>query len=298
MFSKSTFLHLRFPFSYFLLPVYLFAVALSPNLSEPRLGWVFFILHFLLYPASNGYNSYFDKDESSIGGLKNPPPVQTGLYTLSLTLDAIALIMGFIKISPLFAAMLFLYGLASKAYSHPSIRLKKHPFIGWLITGFFQGFFTFLMCYVGINQFDLLNLLKPAVLFPAALTSMMLWANYPMTQVYQHAEDERHGDLTMSRLLGIRGTFYFTAIFFGIAAIGFVVYFWQFQELRFARVFLAALAPVLFYFTYWFLRVYRDPSKADYAHAMWLNFISATCLTAFFVWLFFEISHVGEYLFG
>jgi hypothetical protein len=30
---------------------------------------------------------------------------------------------------------------------------------------------------------------------------------------------------------------------------------------------------------------------------MWLNFISATSLIIFFTWLFFDISHIGEYLF-
>src|SRR5436190_17353250 len=157
MFSSSSWLHLRIPFSYFLLPVYLFSLSISPNLNEPRLIWSFFIIHFLLYPASNGYNSYFDKDEKSIGGLKNPPPVKIGLYYLALLLDGSAIIIGYIKINLTFAAMLLIYGLVSKAYSHPSIRIKKHAVTGWIITGLFQGLFTFVMCYIGINNFSLEN---------------------------------------------------------------------------------------------------------------------------------------------
>jgi hypothetical protein len=129
MFSKSSWLHLRIPFSYFLLPVFLFSLSISPNLNQDRMLWVFIILHFFLYPASNGYNSYFDKDEGSIGGLKNPPPVNKGLYWLSLTLDALALIMGFLKVNALFAVMLLIYGLVSKAYSHPLIRLKRMAYM-------------------------------------------------------------------------------------------------------------------------------------------------------------------------
>src|SRR4051812_9503967 len=154
MFSKSTLLHLRIPFSYFLLPVYLFAVSVSPNVTEKRLLWVFIILHLMLYPASNGFNSYFDKDEKSIGGLKNPPPVKKELYWISLLLDFVAVIAGFIYISLLFAVMLIIYGLVSKAYSHPSIRLKKYAIIGWIVTGLFQGAFTFMMCYAGVNNYD------------------------------------------------------------------------------------------------------------------------------------------------
>src|SRR5258706_534545 len=95
----STLLHLRIPFSYFLLPVYLFALGISPNFTESRLLWSFVIIHLLLYPASNGYNSYFDKDEKSIGGLKNPPPVNKSLYYTSLLFDAAAMVLAFLKIS-------------------------------------------------------------------------------------------------------------------------------------------------------------------------------------------------------
>ncbi|MDZ4715586.1 MAG: UbiA family prenyltransferase [Cytophagales bacterium] len=297
MFSRSTLLHLRIPFSYFLLPVFLFAVAISPNLIQDRLLWVLIILHVFLYPASNGYNSYFDKDEKSIGGLKNPPPVSGGLYWISLILDAVAVVMGAIKLSFLFSAMVLLYGLVSKAYSHPIVRLKKYPVAGWLVTGVFQGFFTFMMCYVGINNFYVGSMFQTEALVPAILTSFMLWANYPMTQVYQHEEDARHGDMTMSRMLGIRGTFVFSGLFFGITTLGFIWYFVHFYHFRQAGAFLLALSPVVLYFGYWFWRVMQDGRNADHTHAMRLNLISATCLNAFFVWLLFDTGNLGQYLF-
>lgn len=296
MFSRSSWLHLRIPFSYFLLPVFLFAVAVSPNISEPRLLWVFIILHLFLYPASNGFNSYFDKDEKSIGGLKNPPKVRKGLYYLSLLFDGIALLLGYFIINPLFAVMLFVYGLVSKAYSHPMIRLKKYPVIGWIAAGLFQGAFTFKMCYVGINDFSLGTCFNMQVLIPALLTSIMLWANYPMTQVYQHEEDLKRGDQTLSVKLGIRGTFYFTAIIFAVAALQFTFYFIEFHEVKYAIAFFAALAPVLVYFSFWFLKVVKDEKFANYGHTMWLNFISATCLNLFFIYLFLDSSQVLQVL--
>src|SRR5687767_5389569 len=105
MLTRSSWLHLRIPFSYFLLPVYLFSLSISPNLNESRMLWVFIILHLFLYPASNGYNSYFDKDEKSIGGLKTPPPVNKGLYSLALLFDGVALLLGFWKVNILFVIM-------------------------------------------------------------------------------------------------------------------------------------------------------------------------------------------------
>lgn len=298
MLSRSTWLHLRIPFSYFLLPVFLFAVAVSPNLLQQKLQWVFLILHFLVYPASNGYNSYFDKDEKSIGGLKNPPPVTRGLYLTSLLLDLLAIILGAIQVGTVFAVMIFVYGLASKAYSHPLIRLKKYPIGGWLTTGFFQGCFTFITCYMALNRFDLSSALHPRSLLPAILTSLMLWANYPMTQVYQHEEDGKHGDSTLSMKLGINGTFMFAGLFFALTTVGFLYYFLTFYQVRHAATFLVALSPVVGYFTFWFWRVWKNPAKADFAHTMWLNFISATCLIAFFVWFLFDTSNLDLYLFG
>jgi 1,4-dihydroxy-2-naphthoate octaprenyltransferase len=292
MFTRSSWLHLRIPFSYFLLPVFLFSLSVSPNLNEQTIFWVFFIVHFLLYPASNGFNSYFDKDEKSIGGLKNPPPVNKGLYYLSLVFDAAAIVLGLLKISILFAVMLLIYGLVSKAYSHPSIRLKKYAITGWIITGLFQGLFTFCMCYVGLNKFTVDQLFKASVFIPGLLTSLMLWANYPMTQIYQHEEDAKRGDRTFSLMLGIRGTFYFVAGVFGIVTLGFVWYFYKFFDVKYAVAFLLALLPVILYFLFWFARVFKDETKADHKHTMLLNFISATCLNGFFIYLFLNSSQV------
>lgn len=292
MLSRSSWLHLRIPFSYFLLPVYLFSLAISPNLNESRILWVFIILHLFLYPASNGYNSYFDKDEKSIGGLRNPPPVNKGLYFLALLFDLAALVLGFWKINVLFVIMLFIYGLVSKAYSHPAVRLKKYPLTGWIAAGVFQGFFTFLMCYIGINDFAIGNCLNIRVLVPATLTSIMLWANYPMTQVYQHEEDGKRGDRTLSLILGIKGTFIFTSIIFLIAAGGFIFYFIEFYEVFYAYTFLLALLPVLGFFAFWFLRVIGDESRAEYKYAMGLNFISSTCLNIFFIYFFLDSSQI------
>ena len=294
MFTKSTLLHLRIPFSFLLMPVYVFALGLSLNLNESRLFWSFIIIHIFLYPASNAYNSYFDKDEGSIGLLKNPPPVKKELYWVALLFDLTAIVLGLIKVNLLFAVLLFVYGLASKAYSHPSIRLKKYPITGWMVAGFFQGFFTFMMCYIGINQFGFENLWRESIWTAALLTSLMLWASYPMTQIYQHEEDKKHGDKTMSRILGIRGTFFFAMIFFLISAIAFMIYFSVYTKMRYAYGFILCLTPVILFFFYWFSCIWKDATQANYSNTMRLNFISALCLNGFFIWFFLETSHVMQ----
>jgi 1,4-dihydroxy-2-naphthoate octaprenyltransferase len=272
--------------------VYLFSLSVSPNLNQSRLFWVFFIVHLLLYPASNGYNSYFDKDEKSIGGLKNPLPVNKGLYYLAILFDIVAIILAYTMISLTFAAFILVYGFISKAYSHPAIRLKKYPIAGWITVGVFQGLFTFVMCYIGVNQYELENIWKPQVLVPGFLSTIQLLGTYPMTQIYQHEEDAKRGDETLSLRLGIRGTFYFVGGIFTLATAGFVYYFMTYFNVHYALVFFIALVPVVVYFFYWFLQVYKDPSKADHSHTMRLNSISATCLNGFFLYLFLDSTQV------
>ena len=281
MVTRSTVLHLRIPFSFFLLPIFLFGLSISPNIHGWKTLLAFFIIHFLLYPASNGYNSYFDKDEESIGGLEKPPTVTRDLYWVSLAMDAVALLLGlFIGLE--FVMMLFLFGLASKAYSHPAVRLKKRPVTSWLVAGFFQGFFTLLMTYMAVNDVSLSSALQPRVLFAAVLSSLMLWGSYPMTQVYQHQEDSRRGDITLSIRLGIRGTFVFTAVFFSGAMGGFISYFLTYYSSLVALGFVVLLLPVLVYFGWWYVQVLNNREEASFKNTMRLNWLSAISFNVFF----------------
>ncbi len=282
--KKSTLLHLRFPFSFFLLPVFLLACASARSVFWVDTILCFFILHFMVYPASNGFNSYFDKDEQSIGGLKNPPKVYLELYWVSLIIDGAALILG-LFISLEFTIMIFIYGLVSKAYSHPSIRLKKYPIIGWMAAGIFQGYFTFLLAIVAVEGIGVAETLDWRYQVPGVLCSVLLMGSYPMTQIYQHQEDGRRGDMTISRKLGVLGTFHFTAVAFAIASAGLGYHFY----ITFGRsktvLFFFCLTPMLIYFFRWYFKVRKNPTAADFDSTMRLNLISSTLLNAFFLYL-------------
>ncbi|HSF53564.1 MAG TPA: UbiA family prenyltransferase [Algoriphagus sp.] len=292
MITSSSLKHLRIPFSLFLMPVFLFALALTPNHNGGRLLLVFLALHLFLYPSSNGYNSFFDKDEESIGGLKHPPKVTQDLYWLSQGFLLIALVLG-AMISWSFASMLLVYALVSMAYSHPSIRIKKYPWASWFIAGFFQGYFTFAMTYAGLSDLGWDVVLRPHVVIPGLLTSLMLWGNYPLTQVYQHGEDSRRGDLTLSIKLGIRGTFVFSALFFALTGAAFVWYFLDRNQEEMIWIYLGAMAPIILFFLIWFGFVNSNPEKyAAYSWAMGMNSISALVLNAFFVYYFLENTQI------
>ena len=283
MFTKSSWVHLRIPFSFFLLPVFAFALS---SINEVNVFYgliVFFALHLFLYPASNGYNSYFDKDEGSIGGIKAPPKVNNDLYYLALLFDAIALILA--SYNFIFFLMLLTYGLVSKAYSHPSIRIKKYPFASWFIAGFFQGFFTFLMANIGLIDGSFSDIIEPKILYAGCLTSIMLWGSYPMTQIYQHEEDTKRGDVTLSVKLGVLGTFHFVAIFFFFSSLLFFWFFLHHYSIDVSLIYLGAMGPVVSFFAYWYIQVRKDKKLANFDNTMKLNFLSSLCLNAFFIWL-------------
>lgn len=299
MLKKSNWLHLRIPFSYFLLPVYLFGITVGPNLSESRLLWTFVILHLFLYPASNGYNSYFDKDEKSIGGLRNPPPVDKGLFQLSFIFDTIAFVLAAFLVNWQFTVMIIIYSMVSRGYSHPSVRLKKYAWLSWWVAGFFQGAWVVGAVFLGLNDFGFEHLLKPHVAYPALLASALLWGSYPMTQVYQHEEDAKRGDHTLSLKLGIKGTFLFTGLCFAAASVLFYLYFANYSQERYGLIFLLAMSPVVIYFSWWFMNVLKSEDAANFTNTMRLNFLSATCLGGFFLYYFLNSTNIlsvaGQY---
>jgi hypothetical protein len=284
---KNVILHLRIPFSLFLMPVFWFAVSQTQNPDWSVVVGLFVILHLLIYPASNAYNSYFDKDEGAIGGLENPPPVSKELFYVAWALDIIAIVWAYFLSGWILSVALLVYSSVSKAYSNDKIRLKKYPIISWLTVGIFQGAFTYLTVIQAVGKTNWQDLGQTQYLFPAALSSLNLLGFYPMTQIYQHEEDARRGDLTMSRLLGIKGTFIFTASIFLSVTIGFYFYFQDVQVFNIQAfiAYLLVMSPVLIYFNLWFLKVLKNENQADFHHTMRLNMLGSVCLNLFFILL-------------
>lgn len=273
---------LRIPFSVYLMPVYWFALsALRGPFGPGRAVAVFVVLHLLAYPASNGYNSWFDRDEGSIGGLERPPQVTPELWQLVVLFDALA-VLGALLISWEFAALLTLYLLVSKAYSYDRIRLKKYPIVSTLVVVVFQGAFTFLMTQVGVGARPE-EIHAPTNLLLALVSSLFLCGSYPLTQVYQHQEDRRRGDQTLSLLLGVRGTFVFAGLGLLAGALVLGYAYWLRGELPFLAIFAAATLPVVLLFTRWVLAVWQDPAAADFRRTMRMNQVSSLCLSAAFI---------------
>lgn len=261
---------MRIPFSVYLMPLFWLSVAILPKdaYSWPRFFATFFILHILLYPASNGYNSLTDKDEGPVGGLENPPAPNRELQILVTVFDLLALVGAFL-LDVVFGYFVSIYWLASKAYSSPSIRLKKYPWISWLTVTIFQGGWTVIMVWAGLSNLAELDWARVG-LFPLA-ASILIAGSYPITQVYQHQEDKRRGDITLSLLLGTKGTFIFSLIF-QLLGSGMLIYLlYKVVDPLAIFVLLVCSAPGILFFRAWMNKVFQSPNLADYMHTMTYN---------------------------
>jgi 1,4-dihydroxy-2-naphthoate octaprenyltransferase len=280
VFRKSTIQLLRFHFSFFLLPVYLFALSQLENIDWTNAIVVFAILHLLVYPSSNGYNSYMDKDETPIGGLKNPlQPTKQLLYTTAV-MDIIAIVLS-IFVNIVFALCILLYILASRAYSYRRIRLKKYPFTGFLTVFIFQGALIFFATYYALHP------VKISIIpfLPCIISSLLIGALYPLTQVYQHEEDKKDGVISISCYLGKRGTFIFSMLLFFSATFLLYLRFNQQDELNHFYWYLFIMLPVVLFFLYWMARVWRNEEAADFRNSLLMNVLSTLCTTVFFIML-------------
>ena len=290
MLHKSTLQLLRFHFSFFLLPVYLFALS---QVAYPHWGHallIFVILHVLVYPASNGYNSYMDRDESSIGGIKNPLQPTRQLFVVTVLMDVAAVGLGFF-IDTCFALGTAGYILASRAYSYRGIRLKKYPLVGYGTVVLFQGAVTYWLVNYGSHIQRELRF-PPDLLRGMLASSLLIGGFYPLTQVYQHDADAKDGVKSISRLLGYRGTFLFTAIvYMGAFAVLAIHFFSQLEGTKF-YVLATCLLPVLVYFNVWAVKVWKSTKAASFENTMRMNLLAACCTNIAFIiliiWNLFE----------
>ena len=274
----STIQLLRIKFSFFLMPIYWFALSQVNEINIFKAVLVFIILHFLVYPASNGYNSYMDKDEDSIGGIEKPLQPTKQLFNATVLLDATALIVA-IFVNTYFFGLLILYILASKAYSYRKIRLKKYPILSYLIAIVFQGAVVYSMVF---NSSNINNGIYVACL-PAIGSTLIVGSFYPLTQIYQHKQDNADNVKTISMLLGYKGTFVLATISFFIAMLLIGYYFAANLELDRFLILLICMLPTFGYFLWWYNKVRKDITAANFKNTNRMNWIAALCSNTAFI---------------
>lgn len=285
MLERNTITLLRVPFSYFLMPVFFFSLSQVQIIDYTKALLVFVILHVIMYPASNGYNSYMDKDEESIGMLEKPPKPTKQLFWLTAILDGVAILLSFL-VNLAFVICIVANILASRAYSYRGIRLKKYPVIGFLTVIIFQGAITYFMVHAGSSEISF------TVPWLGMLTSsFILGGFYPLTQIYQHDQDYRDGVRTISYVLGANGTFIFSGIMYALSEIVLFFYFFSVNSLFQFWLLQLFFIPVVLFFIHWWKKVRGDKVHASYNYSMRMNLIAATSTNLGFI-LLYIVNHL------
>lgn len=230
-----------------LMPAFVLSVAMIGIIRWDTLI-LFAILHLMVYPASNGYNSYFDRDTTAIGGLKTPPPVHRSLVWAVQGLDLGALILTGFWFPRLLPGILA-YQIASRLYSYHRIRIKALPWLSLVMVGAFQGILIYGMVAVVSQRVGMLDYRHAGVIF------CYLLASYPITQIYQVEEDLLRGDRTVAARLGQAGTLLYTAVLFGL----YIGLAWRGRVPEFPALLLCAV-PVLVAFASVTVRYLRSHS--------------------------------------
>jgi lycopene elongase/hydratase (dihydrobisanhydrobacterioruberin-forming) len=176
------------------------------------LGWLVFVA--LMNGGTLAINSAFDQDEGDIGYLKAPPKPPEHLLGFACLLLGSAAILGFL-LPRSFALINLACVVMSVLYSVPPTRLKARA--GWdlLINCLGFGLLT------PLAGWALTGRPFTAPILSAALGFAFLFAClYPMTQIYQVAEDSRRGDRTLVIQVGV-GRSLVLALLAAVAAHGF-----------------------------------------------------------------------------
>lgn len=199
--------HLRLGFNLVLSPIYLWGVWLAGgSLSDPRLwiGWI--SLHVFLYGGTTAFNSFYDRDEGPISGMRRPEPVDAGLLWWSLAVQVAGLPLALLVGAPFTVAYLVLFVVAA-AYSHPLTRWKAHPASALLAVALGQGGVGFLAGWWAVAAPSsglraLLDVTRPDVLLGVLAAALVLSGIYVVTQSFQTVEDRRRADRTLPVVWG------------------------------------------------------------------------------------------------
>ncbi len=195
------FIHLRLHYQLLILPGgYLLGSLYSREIDWNGFVIQFFNVHVFLNGGVTAYNSYWDKDEGPIGGLKAPPPMTAWMHPASLLVQAIGLPLAWTE-GPTFVGLYVTTMALSIAYSWPGMRWKGHPLLSLVAVGIGTGTNTFLMGYLAAGGPGL----TPVMVAAAVGVMLLLLSLYPVSQVFQIEEDSARGDTTFATAYGLVG---------------------------------------------------------------------------------------------
>lgn len=184
-------MHLRWHYQVGILSGSYLLGGLVSGMQEPADFWFhFFVIHLLLFGGATAYNSFWDRDEGPIGGLRNPPALADWARPASVGLQFSGLILS-IPMGLIYMVFYALSMLLFWLYSHPSTRWKGHPWLSMLAIGVSTGTNSVIFGYLAAG-----GPLSLYIILPAAGAALMILSMYPISQIFQLREDKKRGDRT------------------------------------------------------------------------------------------------------
>jgi 4-hydroxybenzoate polyprenyltransferase len=219
--------HFRLHYQIFILSGgYLFGALFTGGFNADLFWLQFLNVAVLLFGTATVYNSWHDKDEGPIGGLKHPPLMQPWMRKVALWMQFGGLLLAHyagIEFTYLYLISMVFFWL----YSTRRARWKGHPIKSLFAIGISTGTNSFWMGYfaAGGGSFNF------EIVIAGIGTAFVFLSLYPVSQIYQMRSDSNRGDRTFAIEFGIKGVkrFYSTAYYTGLvlAGVPLVLYMWQ-----------------------------------------------------------------------
>ena len=266
-------LHLRWHYQVLILSGGFLTGGLLSGLHTPSdFLYHFLVIHLLLFGGATVYNSYWDRDEGPIGGLRNPPPLASWTRPASLALQFGGLILS-IPMGWVYLLFYLLSMLLFWLYSHPAYRWKGHPLLSLVAIGVSTGTNSLVFGYLAAG-----SPWNPLVLVPAAGVAFVMLSLYPISQIYQRGEDEARGDRTFAVVFGTQAVFRFFVSSYsaGVVLVGIGFGIWQ----PWLAIVFPVVAVVAGGVTMWYLRSLRG-DRSEYAAVMRVKYTMSLLFVLF-----------------
>lgn len=201
--------HLRWHYQVGILSAaYLLALIYYPRPDGYGFVLQFLNVHLLLYGGATAFNSYWDRDEGPVGGLRHPPSMKPWMRWGALLMMGGGILIASAE-GYMFTSIYTFSAILFWGYSSPLLRWKGRPIASIAVIGLSTGTNSFLLgCLAaGVEELRLFHLMT------ALGVGSVLVSLYPISQIYQREEDQKRGDITFAIRYGVRGV----RQFFGIA---------------------------------------------------------------------------------
>ena len=148
-------IHLRLHYQFLILSGGYLAAALIVDEVNWVQYWVQFInVHVLLFGGATAFNSWHDKDEGPIGGLKSPPEMHQWMRPASMVLQFFGLIWA-INVNWNFTIIYAVSILFFWLYSSPITRWKGKPVLSLVAIGVSTGTNSFFMGFLAAGGYPI-----------------------------------------------------------------------------------------------------------------------------------------------